>query len=112
METNPNVPRERHRRAERSAEPQVPAPQAPMRAAAPADMPTPTVRTPMPTGNAPRQPVPQPRTLRQQSAEPAWQQPTLHRDALRTSPPTRKPPAQSDAPEEKSDTPEKQKLPG
>lgn len=113
METNPNVPRERHRRAERSAAPQVPAAQAPMRPAAQADMPTPTVRTPVSTGNAPRQPAPQPRALRQQPVtDTTWQQPTLHREALRTSPPTRKPPAQSDAREETPDAPEKQKLPG
>lgn len=111
METNPIVPRERHRRAERSAEQT--APQAPAYPAAPADIPTPTVRT-MPQGNAPRQPV-QPRVLDQaRQADSAWQQPLLHRETQRTSPPTRKPPAQSaaSAREEAPPAPERQKLPG
>lgn len=107
METNPIVPRERHRRTERSAEPQ-----APVRPAAPADIPTPTTRT-MPQGDPPRQPVQQPRVLDQaRQADSAWQQPMLHREAQRTSPPTRKLPAQSDTPDDTPDAPEKQKLPG
>lgn len=104
METNPLVPRERHRRVDRSAEQNVPASQVPASPMASADMPTPPARM-LPRENVPRQPVPQPRTLRQQPMDTAWHQPTLHREEAPVSPvPPRE--MQEDAPAGR------EKLPG
>lgn len=132
METNPIVPRERHRRADRSAEQASPAPVAPSAPSAPqmaprpvapveaatvphqpvrAAAPMPTARTPMPTGNAPRQPVQQPRALHQQRmADASWTQPTLYREPA----PRQEMPKRADASRaQKADAlAPRQKLPG
>lgn len=120
METNPLVPRERHRRTDRSAEQAAPVQQAPIQADARAAAqsvrpaaPTP-VRQPnaVPQRSTAYQGVPQPRALNQQpQADVPWQQPTLRREPA--APRKAASPRLNAQREQQMDAPAKpQKLPG
>lgn len=110
METNPNVPRERHRRADRSAQSTSAAPQAAPDPAVRQPAPAPTVRRP---DTPPRRPVSKPRVTELPRTNSGWQQPAPYREPSAPSPRkegARRPDTPRKRPEEAPAPP--QKLPG
>lgn len=83
METNPNIPRERHRRADRSTQSTAAAPQAAPDPAVRQPDPAPTVRRP---AEPPRQPVSKPRVTELPRTNSGWQQPAPYREPSAPSP--------------------------